>query len=51
MLESEVSEPALRIRPSPADREENDGVEPCTESDSSERDDNVYFATKARNDR
>ena len=51
MLESEVGGPALRIRPSPTDREENDGVEPCTESDNSERGDDVHHATTARNDR
>lgn len=51
MLESEAGVPALRIRPSPTDREENDGVEPCTESDNSERDDDVHRATTARKDR
>ena len=51
MLESEVGGPALRIRPSPTDREENDGVEPCTESDNSERGDDGHHATTARNDR
>jgi hypothetical protein len=51
MLESEVGGPALRIRPSPTDREENNAVELCTESGNSERGDDAHHATTARNDR
>lgn len=51
ILESEVGKPTLRIRPSLTDREKNGGVEPCTESYNSERDDDVYHVTTARNGR
>jgi hypothetical protein len=51
MLESEVGGPVLGIRPSTTDRKENDDLAPCTESDNSERGDNVHHDTTARNDR
>ena len=47
----EIGGHVLRIRPSPTDREENEGVEPCTESDTNERGDDGLHATTARNDR
>lgn len=41
----------LRIRPSGTDREENDGMEPYTESDSSERGDDGDHTIPAQDDR
>jgi hypothetical protein len=45
MLESQVGKSSLRIGPSPTDREGDDGVGPCAESDNREGDDSMYHAT------
>lgn len=48
MLESNVGAPGLRIRPSKFGREENDDVEPPTESDNGDRGEVVHHATTTR---
>ncbi|KAK5041872.1 hypothetical protein LTR84_002646 [Exophiala bonariae] len=48
MLESQIGNSALRVRPSPTDREVEDDVGPCVESDNREGDDDMYHATTAQ---